>query len=587
MSKKILLTDYFNLHNANQFRESISETANSIYYVFAGRHTEYANGDDYIPNVNNYNDEVNIDPYKYMVFGKKVSNNDVKIMIPRYDWVSNTVYSAYRGNEDLSNKNYYAVVNAVSNYYVFKVLDNNGNSASTIMPNFYDTSEDDEFYSTSDGYVWKYMYSIDKSTFEKFATDSYVPVVPNANVVANAVSGAIEVVIVEYGGSNYNTYLSNTFISTDLRISGNSLLYNISNNASTANDFFNGSYIYIKEGTGSGQIRKIVNYVVQGSTKRIEIDSAFTTNPDITSVYEITPSINIVGDGSNAIARAIVNNSSSNSISKIEIINRGSGYTYATAVVVGNTGGVSNSANLSIVLGPKGGHGKNPEFELGGKYLGISVSFANNQTNTIPITNDYRTIGIIKDPYFSNVVLTVSTTTGVFTDEELVTQAVSNATGIVQESTPATVTVSNVTGIFVTDQLITGASSGATANVTNYIINGQTKDFNTFDNRHKYTYSVGSGSFVEDEKVYQLDPATGNAYFHSNDNNYFYLTDLRGNINSGNTLTGVTSYGVVNLLTYLPPDIVEGSGEVLYIENISPTDRDINQTEVIKLILKF
>ena len=519
MSKKILLTDYFNLHNANQFRESISETANSIYYVFAGGHIPYANSDEYIPDIYNYNDEVNINPYKYMVFGKKVSNNDVKIMVPRYDWVANTVYTAYRGNTDLSDKNYYAVVNAISNFYVFKVLDNNGNSASTIMPNYYDTSEDDEYYSTSDGYVWKYMYSIDKSSFEKFATDDYIPVIPNANVQGNAVSGAIEVIIINYNGSNYNSYLSNTFISTDLRISGNSLLYNIANNANIANDFFNGSYIYIKEGTGSGQIRKIVDYVVIGNNKRIEIDSAFTTNPDITSIYEITPSVNIVGDGSNAIARAIVNTSSSNSITKIEIIERGYGYTFATASVTGNTGGISNSANLSVVIGPKGGHGKNPEYELGGKYLCISVNFANNQTNTIPVTNDYRTLGIIKDPFFSNVVLTVASTTGIFSDEEKITQSVSNATGIVQESTPSTVTVSNVTGIFVTNQLITGFTSGAVANVTNYTINGQTKDFNTFDNRHKYTYSTGSGNFVEDEKVYQLEPAFGNAYFHSNDNN--------------------------------------------------------------------
>ena len=587
MATKVLLTDYFNLHNANQFRESISETANSIYYVFAGRHVPYYSGDDNIPVIENNNNEVNINPYKYMVFGKKVSNNDVKIMVPRYDWVSNTVYTSYRDDTDLSNKNYYAVVNAVSSFHVFKVLDNSGNSVSTSMPDFNETSEDDEYYSTSDGYVWKYMYTIDKSTFEKFATENYIPVVPNANVASNAVSGAIEVIVVNSGGSNYNTFLSNTFISTDLKLSGNGLLYTIANNASSANDFFNGSYIYIKEGTGSGQVRKIVDYVVSGSTKRIELDSAFTTDPDITSVYEISPSVIITGDGVNAIARAIVNTSSSNSISKVEIINRGSGYTYATAVVVGNTGGVSNSANLNIVLGPKGGHGKNSEIELGGKYIGISVTFANNQSNTIPVTNDYRTIGLIKDPYFSNVVLTVATSTGVFTENEIVTQASSNAAGIVQESTTTTVSVTNVTGIFVTDQIITGSSSGASANVISYVINGQTKDFNTFDNRHKYTYSTGSGTFTEDEKVYQLDQSTGNAYFHSNDNNYFYLTDLQGNINSGNTLYGVNSSAVVNLLTYLPPDIVEGSGEVLYIENISPTDRDINQTEIVKLILKF
>jgi hypothetical protein len=39
------ITDYFKLHNVKQFRESINETANSVYYIFAGRHLPYANGD--------------------------------------------------------------------------------------------------------------------------------------------------------------------------------------------------------------------------------------------------------------------------------------------------------------------------------------------------------------------------------------------------------------------------------------------------------------------------------------------------------------------------------------------------------------
>ena len=67
MSTK-LVTNYLNLHNAKQFRESISETANSIYYVFAGRHTPYAGGDETIPDLTTTNDTVNIDPYQLMVF---------------------------------------------------------------------------------------------------------------------------------------------------------------------------------------------------------------------------------------------------------------------------------------------------------------------------------------------------------------------------------------------------------------------------------------------------------------------------------------------------------------------------------------
>jgi len=582
-----LVTNYLNLHNAKQFRESISETANSIYYVFAGRHTPYVGGDETIPDLVNTNDTVNIDPYKLMVFGKKVSNSDVKVMIPRYNWVSNTVYTAYSGNTNITACSYYAVVNAVSSFHVFKVLGNNKGVPSTISPNINDTGADDEFYSTADGYVWKYMYTINSSDFSKFATDDYIPVVPSANVSGNAVSGAIDVISISYAGSNYNTYLSNTFISSDLTIGGDPTIYTIANTAVASNGFYNDSLIYIKGGTGLGQIRKIIDYAIIGTQKKITLDTAFTTAPDITSVYEITPSVLISGDGSGAVARALVNTSSSNSISGIEIIERGSGYTFANTTVLGNTSGVSNAASVYVVLGPKGGHGKDAEIELGGKYLGISVTFDNSESGTIPIANDYRTIGLLKDPLFANVTLTIATPTGVFTDNEVVTQTDSNATGIVKESTTTTVSVSNVTGIFVTNKIITGSTSGATANAISYVINDQVKDFNTFDNRQRYTYTAGSGSFVEDEKVYQLDVAVANAYYHSNDANYYYLTDLRGTINTGNTLIGVNSGASVQLNSRLPSDIVEGSGEVLYIENVDPIDRASSQSESIKLILKF
>ena len=582
-----LVTNYLNLHNAKQFRESISETANSIYYVFAGRHITYPGGDDAIPDIVNTNESINIDPYKQMVFGKKVSNNDVRIMIPRYDWISNTVYTAYSGNTNIAACNFYAVVNAVSSFHVFKVLDNKNDSPSTIQPNFNDTAADDEFYATSDGYVWKYMYTIDNTNFSKFATDQYIPVIPNANVTGNAVSGAIDVILVDYAGSNYNTYLSNTFISSDLTIGGDPTIYTIANTASSSNDFYNGSYIYIKGGSGFGQIRKIVNYSVIGTQKKITLDSSFDIAPDVTSQYEITPSVLVEGDGTGAIARALVNTSSSNSISGIEIVNRGSGYTYATTTVIGNTGGVTNTASVYAVLGPKGGHGKDAEAELGGKYLGVSVTFANSESGTIPVSNDYRTVGLLKDPLFANVTLTIATPTGVFTDNEIITQTDSNATGVVADSTTTTVSVSNVTGIFVTNKLITGLTSGATANAISYVINGETKDFNTFDNRQRYTYSSGSGTFNEDEKVYQLDVAVANAYYHSNDANYYYLTDLRGVINTGNTLIGVNSGATVTLSSHLPSDIVEGSGEVLYIENVDPIERSASQSESIKLILKF
>jgi hypothetical protein len=418
-----LLTNYLRLHNVKQFRESISEVANSVYYVFAAKHTSYSGGDATIPSIINTVDSTFYEPFQEMLFGKRVLPADAVVVAPRYDWVSNTKYSAYRSGDDLTTKQYYVNVNEGAGYSVFKCLDNNSNAASTIQPDSTQTAPNDEYYSTSDGYVWKYMYTVDTSTFNTYATPDYLPVIANTQVTGNAVSGAIDVIIVSSPGSNYNTYLSNTFISTDLRVGGSSVTYNIANNASVNASFYNNSFMYLKSGTGSGQGRKILDYTIVGSTKTVVLESAFGTPPDITTQYEITPSVVISGDGSNAIARAIVNTNAGNTISSIEVISRGSNYTFASAVVAGNTGGVSNAASIVPVLGPKNGHGYDPEYELGGSALCISVSFANSETGTIPVVNDYRKVGLLKDPLFANVIITTSGSSGNFTVGETITQA--------------------------------------------------------------------------------------------------------------------------------------------------------------------
>lgn len=587
-----LITNYFRLHNANQFIESVSEVANSVYYVFAGKHTPYAGGDANIPSLTNTNDATLYDPYEEMVFGKRVTTSDVVTLAPRYDWVSNTKYTAYRSTDDLTSKPYYVGVLNSSYYDVFKCLDNYSNGVSTIAPDVTQTAPDDTFYSTSDGYVWKYMYSLDTTTFNKFATDTYIPVIANTQVAGNATPGAIDVIEITYRGSNYNTSLSNTFTSTDIRVGGDTTRYNIANNAFAANNFYVGSFMYLVSGTGYGQGRKISGYNVVGTTKTVTLESAFTIQPDVSTVYQITPNVLISGDGTGCQARAIVDTSSSNTISSIEIINNGQNYTYASAVVVGNTSGTSNTAVLTVIKGPKGGHGSNPQYELGATAVGLSVSFNRDETGTLPVTNDFRSIGLLKDPLFSSVELTVSVFTGGFSIGETITQPDTGATGtVVSWDSISNLTLTNVNGIILTgnstSKYIVGETSGTQAAVSTYTINGVNKNFSTFDQRRRYTFTPLSGLFIEDEPIYQVNTATSNAVYYSNTASTMYLTHVKGSLNSLTPVFGNTSLAQASLIYSYPPDLVPGSGEVLYYENESPVTRSASQTETIKVILQF
>jgi len=602
MTKRI--TKNFQTHSAAQFIESISEAANNIYYMVVGKHTEFAD-DTSPPAVNNNVQATYYEPYENFIFGKQITSNDVKHMTSRYDWTANTVYAMYDDQDsNLSSNNYFVVSPESGSYHVFKCLYNSEGQPSTAQPLLSETAADDDIYiKSTDGYQWKYMYSISSADWSKFATSNNIPVIPNANVSGNAVSGAIDVVIVTAAGSNYNSYANGT-ISVSA-VGGNTRIFEITSSGTLAsnNDFYKDSSLYIKTGTGAGQLRKITDYVA--SSKRLVIDTAFTTLPDTTSTYEISPYVEITGDGLSATARALVN-TAANTIANVQIVTRGSGYTFATATITGNTGTINVASNSAIlantataraIISPQHGHGNNVINELGADKVGISVTFANNETGTIPTDNDYRQITVIKDPLFSEVVLSIDTLSGTFQDEEVVTAGTSGANGIVTAANSSSISLANTFGFFVTGEELTGATSNATANVA--AITSQITT--TFDQRYKYTITLtDSGTnglgFIEDEEVKQNEglATEANAFIHAANSTTVFLTNKKGNFELSDsalgvvrTITGQTSAAVGKLETYTGPDLVKGCGELIYLENLQPISRANNQSETVKLIIEF
>jgi hypothetical protein len=103
------------------------------------------------------------------------------------------------------------------------------------------------------------------------------------------------------------------------------------------------------------------------------------------------------------------------------MLERGAGYTYAVAnVLTSNVVGVTTNASVRVIYSPDGGHGSDPAKELFSSYLCISVKFANNESNTIPVTNDIYQIGLLKDPLFTNVVIGLTSVNGTFVGNEKV-----------------------------------------------------------------------------------------------------------------------------------------------------------------------
>lgn len=853
-----LITKNFNVFSAEQFKESLTEPANTIMYLFYGRHVDwggkYSNGaiinpisadstarvattgdDDNPPNTENSIYETFYNVYDNMIGGKKVENNDAIHMIKRHDWTSGTVYDMFdHRTPNLHDKQFYVHVDLEDAHDVFKCIDNNYNSRSIQAPKKSETSANDEVYiTTSDGYQWKYMYTIPDATWDKFATADYMPVVEDVDVKNYAIAGAINAIkitnegtsyssyangyVLEYGvagdnkliaiagttgsilqlngnttafireeittsfldtiliadgGTNYTTndalvltggnatlkaeaqitsvgsngeitgislpsrgksyeigsspaaivpaakltvststafanvyangliresvtssggatanvlyanstimYLANvngTFANSETltgNISGSATItatpyvstgaganlitrivqanavvidsntthltvtagqgvineldeitgttsgakanissVNYSGDSLSSNtDFYKGSSFYVSAGTGAGQISTIDEYIVTANQRRVLLATQLTTPLAADSQFEIGPQVVITGDGTGAVARAIVRSTlNANTVANVHVINTGSGYTWADIVIRGNTGFVTNAVTNSYItntatavaiLPPKGGHGSDVNNELYANRIGISITISNTESGALVSNNDFRQVGLLRDPLFANGVLNLSSSTTNFSANERLTGLTSNATAIAVTATANEITMRDIRGFFTPGETLTGNIAG---NAVVSTATGSVEQPTTvFRQTHKYTANLsypgtaGTG-FIQDELVTQ-ENSLANGYLLSvltnlepngeveitNQRNVFLISDIVG---GDKYIVGKDSAATAKLTGVDYPDIKDGSGEIIYLENIEPVQRTNDQAETYKLILEF
>jgi hypothetical protein len=158
--------------------------------------------------------------------------------------------------------------------------------------------------------------------------------------------------------------------------------------------------------------------------------------------------------------------------------------------------------------------------------------------------------------------------------------------------------LSNTQGIFSTGDIIIGEQSGAYANISNITISDISKGFNTFIQLGKFTGNVISGTFIENEVIYQTNTSTATGTLYSTINIasngvILYVSNTTGNFQFGNV--GPVSYTVIgsssNTIAYVSNsysgELVFGSGEILYINNIEAIERSNTQKETFKIIFEF
>jgi hypothetical protein len=466
------------------------------------------------------------DIWRNMISAKRITSADVTHTVPRYDWVSGTVYVEYDDTDsDLQHKQFYVYTDEGN---VYKCIDNNYGSVSTVKPTGTLTSDITGPY--NDGYRWKYMYTVSSGSVLKFVTENYIPVktlksVDSSsqwNVQQQAANGAIHQVKIISGGYGYlNT--NGTISSVSTRSS-----FNLEPSASQIDGDYVGSSIFIVSGSGSGQLRKIVKYY--GGNNFCIVNSAFSTSLSSTispSKYVISPTVTIRGD-SNKLATAYVSNTYNGIVRHITIVHQGADYSTANVTISANSS-QGYGATARAIISPLGGHGSDAIDELFGSSIMMNIRVSGSESNTFPTNNDFRTIGVMRDPLLANG---------------------TQATTLALDQTTR-VSVTEVSGDFVADEVITGLTSGA---------------------KGRLVYFANTDS-ARTQGVLKLIRITTNGTGES-----FYTGEIvRGEISTRTANVQLTTSGAFK----------KYSGLVIYTENRAPVTRSMEQTEDVKIIINF
>ncbi len=530
-------TKKLSFHNAEQFKEGFFEANTpTVAYVFIGNHVPYANEASPDPIVDTVSTEKSV--WDNMFAAKKVTGNDVELVIPRVNWTANTKYRQYDDTIEIStlvssntSQNLKPIYVITSGRNVYKCVSNSAGANSTVEPSGdYTTSNGN--ISTADGYLWKYMFNVKPSN--KFLTDSWIPAPTSTSKLdygvnsTGVVDGELTTIVVSANGTNYREAsnirvdgfgssqttitLSNT--SLTLAIFGIPTLANLSNMAISGTGIATGTYISS----------------ISNTTGVITLSSSTTNFGGNANNISISTRVYIDGDGVGAVANAVLSNTSSGvasanaNIAKVTVTTIGTGYSRANAFVYGSGTGVSTR----VILSPKYGHAYNPAKELNANNVLVAVRIGeldSTENGLISVDTSFRQFGLMRDPYKY------------------------------------------------------GSVSKAESSNANTVIS-QTTDLSI----------VAGSSYTLNEYVYQgsaANNATAYGFLNAQTSNEARLTRVKGTFDTGLPLVGATS-GVSRTVTaVVNPEFQPYSGDIMYVENAVKTDRADGQAENIKLTVSF
>lgn len=328
-----IVTDAFRKNVAEALYEQVSSTSDSNeYYIGIGKSDPYGDSDLAVTAIRSYRDERLLRSNLQSI--KKVEG--VSFVIPRYNWSSGTLYSAYADDfAGLPSNSYYVLTEENEVYICLKQPRDDAGipSISTVQPNWFVAGvQPYQSFETDDGYVWKFIYKISASRANTYLSANWMP---------------IEYIDIDADSSTLTA------------------------------DQLNQLLIQKEARANSGRIYGVK--VVDGGQN-------FTS----------TPTLSFVGDGSGASATVTI---SGRTIVKVEMENEssGTGSNYNVANVE-LSGGGGIGAELRPILGSTKGIGFNALDDLKASSLMFTIKPDGVSGGDFIVNQDFRQITLIKNP---------------------------------------------------------------------------------------------------------------------------------------------------------------------------------------------
>lgn len=208
-----IVTDGLRTLLARQFFDQFVN-ATSRYYVSIGR-SEVWDSSDTVPTPTNTPTTVSGARHQMQSI-KKVQA--VSLVVPRYNWSSGTIYSQYDNTTSGYPTQPYYVMNENNNVYI--CLETGRNNNGVAVPSIVEpTLANNHSFRLSDGYVWKFLFTVSAERANNFMSSNYMPVkrqdatdsnstgiqLKQEEIQDTAIPGAVTSVIITSVGSGYTS----------------------------------------------------------------------------------------------------------------------------------------------------------------------------------------------------------------------------------------------------------------------------------------------------------------------------------------------------------------------------------------------